>query len=787
MRHCVESTIPMITRHVGRYFFMAAIMLAAAGCGGGSGVVKTPEPPTETPIGPPPAPPEPPDTVQEFCEDWKQLESHAFHYLNNVWGKGSIANYGQCLLKRVVDGDPRYGWRWRWPSGGNLVKAFPEVIYGHKPWHPSSTTTALPRRISSIGNLSVDYGVRMEAEGSYNLAFVMYGTNSETPTPGTITHEIMIWVGDRSRAWEPQSSYYKREDDVAVDGANYALYINPYANWLDQGPPSFKFIAFNSHTAQLSGTLDLKSFIDYLIEIGELTAETYISSVELGNEIDNGTGEVWLDRYRVDVGSTLSSARPTRAAVDRSSATPLVDRVNEVLLPEVARAASASARDVIAGRIEQARRFRSSGAAAAGTLDFAGSSTLVDALWSNAHALGEGSLDLERTLMKSSFTLPVDAVDAERDGALDGLVLWGSGDYRTLSDDGALAWEGAMTSAHLGADARLDEEWLAGLSLSWSLGSFTFEDRAHDDMAASGEHESRLTSLNPYVGWTTPGGVGLWAALGVGWGEAEIDGATANPVSSDLTQRTLSMGANATVLERAGARASGTTRVRMKGQGSLARLEIDSSGSMAGLRVATRQVRLMLESSHERRLASGALIPSFEMGVQHDGGDGTTGTGVETGGGLRYEDPVRGLTVEGRARVLLGGAHEEWGMGGRVQLDPGARGHGLSFSLAPKWGETAARVGRLWEQGVVGSAVNDGTPGEPRVAAQIGYGIGAIGGRGVLTPYVGLELSGNASRLRGGGRLEVAPSFELNLDGERRKTGDKMPEHAVMLRSRLRF
>ena len=783
----VANSPSLLARCLGRNLFIGAIILAAVSCGGGSGAVKPSEPPVDTPIEPPPDPPEPPDTVQEFCEDWKQLESHAFHYLNNVWGKGNITNYEQCLLRRAVDGDTRYGWRWRWPSGGNLVKAFPEVIYGHKPWHPSSTTAALPRKVSDIGDLSVDYDVKMEAEGSYNLAFIMYGTSSETPTPGTITHEIMVWVGDRSRAWEPQSSYYKREDDVAVDGARYALYINPYANWLDEGPPTFKFIAFNSHSAQLNGTLDLKSFIDYLIEIGELTAETHISSVELGNEIENGTGEVWLDRFRVDVGSSRSSARPTRAAVERSSATPLVDRVNEVLLPEVARAASASARDVIARRIEQARRLRSSGAAAAGTLDLAGSSTIVDALSSNAQALGGGSFDLERTLMKSSFTLPVDGMDAERSGALDGLVLWGSGDYRTLSDDGALAWEGDMTSAHLGADARLGEEWLAGLSLSWSRGSFTFEDRAHNDMAASGEHESRLTSLNPYVGWTTPGGVGLWATLGVGWGEAEIDGATANPISSDLTQRALSMGANATVLEYTGSGWSGTTRVRVKGQGSLARLEIDSSGSMAGLRVATRQMRLMLESSHERPLASGALIPSFEMGVRHDGGDGTTGTGVETGGGLRYEDPVRGLTVEGRARVLLGGAHEEWGMGGRVQLGPGARGHGLSFSLAPRWGETAARVGRLWEQGVVGSAVDDGTPGAPRVAAQIGYGIGAVGGRGVLTPYVGLELSGDASRLRGGGRLEVAPSFDLILDGERRETGDETPEHAVMLRSRLRF
>ena len=52
-----------------------------------------------------------------------------------------------------------------------------------------------------------------------------------------------------------------------------------------------------------------------------------------------------------------------------------------------------------------------------------------------------------------------------------------------------------------------------------------------------------------------------------------------------------------------------------------------------------------------RKLASGATFtPSLEIGMRHDGGDGETGNGVETGGGLRYADAASGLTLEGRAR-----------------------------------------------------------------------------------------------------------------------------------------
>ena len=227
-------------------------------------------------------------------------------------------------------------------------------------------------------------------------------------------------------------------------------------------------------------------------------------------------------------------------------------------------------------------------------------------------------------------------------------------------------------------------------------------------------------------------------------------------------------------------------QMRLKGQGSLARLEVDSSDSMAGMRAVTRQARLMVEGSHERPLASGGLIPSFEMGCAM--AEGTAPPAPDSRLAAACVTRIRcGVWPSRAVRVLLDGARDEWGMGGRVQLDPCARGHGLSFSQAPEWGETTADAGRLWDQGLVGSAVDDGISREPRVAAQIGYGIGALGGRGVLTPYAGIALSGEASRLRGGGHIEVAPSLDLNLEGERRETDDEMPEHAVMLRGRLRF
>ena len=240
--------------------------------------------------------------VDTYCRDWAKLRNGGFLYENNVWNQGAIKREDrlQCLLKRVVDGKVQYGWRWQWPRGSGNVKAYPEVIYGHKPWFTFSTTANLPRRISAIDELSVTYDVEMQARGRYNLAFDVWVTDSDRPTPSTITHEVMIWVGERRRAWEPSPGYLAKR--VAIGGAAYDLYIKPNAEWLkEHGAPKVAYIAFNARTAQVSGSIDVKQFLDYLADHGHLPADGYVASVELGNEVMNGTGELWLKSYEISV------------------------------------------------------------------------------------------------------------------------------------------------------------------------------------------------------------------------------------------------------------------------------------------------------------------------------------------------------------------------------------------------------------------------------------------------------------------------------------------------------
>ena len=260
---------------------------------GVSALLPPPNDSTPAPMDPTPTPP-----AEEACEDWDELPDGEYYYLNNVWRKGNTRDYEQCVMRRVVDGQDEYGWRWRWPPPSNQVRVYPEVRYGWPPWRSRSTTSRLPDRISSIKDLFVDYEAYMTANGVYNAAFSMWLTREYPPAPEHITTEIMIWV---DREWDTENGSLEAKslmDHADIDGATFAVYVRP--DHVSAGI-HHTYVAFLSHTDRFSGTLDLKQFLDYLVDRGIVSADDYVSDIEFGNEVKHGTGELWLKRFDVTV------------------------------------------------------------------------------------------------------------------------------------------------------------------------------------------------------------------------------------------------------------------------------------------------------------------------------------------------------------------------------------------------------------------------------------------------------------------------------------------------------
>ena len=220
---------------------------------------------------------------------------------------------------------------------------------------------------------------------------------------------------------------------------------------------------------------------------------------------------------------------------------------------------------------------------------------------------------------------------------------------------------------------------------------------------------------------------------------------------------------------------SGGIDLALRGDAFLVQMESEKAANTVATKADASRLRLVLEAGRSFGLRSGAVLtPGLELGLRHDGGDAETGAGVELGGRIRFADAGSGLTVEANARTLV--AHEdagyrEWGAGGSLRLDPGASGRGLSLTLAPVWGTPSSGVERLWSaRDAAGLAPGGEFEAERRMEAELGYGYGAFGGRGLVTPYAGLGLAEAGDRTwRAGARWSLAPTLAMSLDGTRRE------------------
>ena len=408
-------------------------------------------------------------------------------------------------------------------------------------------------------------------------------------------------------------------------------------------------------------------------------------------------------------------------------------------------------------------------------------------------------------LRGGSFHFTTGAASGLGDGAMTG---WG----KVLSGGSNSSLAGGLSFASETATGVLGLDWerdrlLLGVALSRTVetGSASF--------APTGSHyeiEGRLSMVTPYLRVRAGERLSFWSAVGSGSGSLSLtrDGGSQ---TADIATRLAAAGGRAELLRPGpdGGLALALKTDAFFVRSESARVSTPGVGNLAAATGDASRVRAALEGSRSFALAEGgALEPSLSLGLRHDGGDAETGTGVEFGGRVSWADPDTGLSLEAAVRALV--AHEdsdyrEWGASGSLRLDPGVRGRGLSFSLAPTYGAPSSGVERLWSargaQGLAPDAEDGGFEPESRLEGEIGYGLPLFGGRFTGMPNLGLGLSnGGARDYRLGWRLTRGTgdgSFDLSVEAARREPANPGPgsgagsgapvEHTLGLRVGARF
>ncbi len=402
--------------------------------------------------------------------------------------------------------------------------------------------------------------------------------------------------------------------------------------------------------------------------------------------------------------------------------------------------------------------------------------------------LGAGSVD---RLLNLSRTLSLrDMLRGSRfvhRGGENGVSVWGQASYSRYEDDqDGIAVDGEVTTGLLGVD-RDNGRTLLGLALSYSDG-----DGDWSGAAEQGELSSTLTSLLPYIRHNVTQRLQVWAAASYGRGELEQTlEQTSATVSTkhDIEQTSASAGVRGILLERP--LEEGGLTLTLISDAALARIESDDADGMSGMSADTQRFRMGLEWSWQMPQADGGrLIPELELGMRYDGGDTSDGLGVELGGGISWQLPSKGLTIDLRGRRLLD--HEaderrEWGVSGslRYERQPGSA-HGLSLSLRQEYGTAPASGGldRLLSDSLSDALEEDSSqpgPASGRWSLQGEWGLALKDGATGI-PYAGLSSSDAGHDLTLGWRLLSAPGnldTELDIKALRRRDGEGKTNHGI--------
>ena len=438
----------------------------------------------------------------------------------------------------------------------------------------------------------------------------------------------------------------------------------------------------------------------------------------------------------------------------------------------------------------------------------AGEATLLErALWTLLIQRGRLQFDKRQFISQSSFEMswahqdgagispdPADSCAAcavmQAQDFSGRWSLWGRGALMQFSgQDNDVNLSGDVLTGLLGVDyARA--RWLAGAALAYHDGDGSYSSVRN---GGTGALDSVLVTVNPYLRYALTPRLSVWGTLGYGAGALTLrqsGGPAAGGQGIDAVIETdLRMGMGALGL-RGVVYAGEHTEWALKSDALWVRTSSAETAGLRGAAADTSRIRLLLSGQHQRALAHGALLsPGVELGLRYDAGDAETGLGLELGGGLRYADSVRGLTVETKARALLAhedGGYEEWGLSGSLSLDPGRLGRGLALRLDSGWGVADSGAEALWQrQSTAGIAPQHETAAQRRITAELGYGLEVPWTAAILTPYSGVEWAGSGRTLRLGWRFALGRRLSLSLDGERTETGHTPAAHALMLRTSL--
>ena len=236
--------------------------------------------------------------------------------LNNRWGSDERGCDTQ--LRMFVTQDRKIGWDFnRGACGGDHTQPdFPEIEFGMHPFGigspdetspPFSSTTLLPLQIKDISSAAVtveNMVINLQNQSSWNISVEFWLSERHPvndPNPGTYAELIAFW------GWQDGRWPCDIDGNVQAGDKSYRL-CHQVDDWADGQWRYFQFWMDGGPSRNFNGRVDVKAFIDWLVNSYGYSPELWVTRIEVGSEIDDNTsGTVMLDNITFEVNGNSRS------------------------------------------------------------------------------------------------------------------------------------------------------------------------------------------------------------------------------------------------------------------------------------------------------------------------------------------------------------------------------------------------------------------------------------------------------------------------------------------------
>lgn len=261
-----------------------------------------------------PATPSAAKGLGEITGATKVVSANGWMALNNAWGSSTLKEGTDFKVSTVYNSkDLTSGTTFSWSyalstEAFQTVKAYPDLMFGHSPYgtpNPTDLVRPFPIQVSAISSLAVDFAVAFAGnKGGFNVAFDVWLTKVPGGDRSTVTNEIMVVLH------KPDLASYGDVVGEYVDGGQRASIYHK---------DTYTAVVFDKDVPE--GTLDLAKLLAKLGELGIVSRDEYLASVQLGAEVFSGSGELTIKNLDVTMQSVDGKGHILQTVIDGTGTT----------------------------------------------------------------------------------------------------------------------------------------------------------------------------------------------------------------------------------------------------------------------------------------------------------------------------------------------------------------------------------------------------------------------------------------------------------------------------------